>query len=45
MANKPKGWQKFDALARKLVRVPKEEADAQQEADRKERKAKRRRKK
>lgn len=35
----------FDALAKKLVAVPKEEADAQVEADRKARKAKRRRKK
>lgn len=41
---KPKGWRKFDALMRKLVRVPKDEADAQQERSRKERKAKRRKK-
>ena len=42
---KPKGWRAFDQLAKKLVAVPKEEADAQVEADRKARKAKRRRKK
>jgi hypothetical protein len=42
---KPKGWNRFDSLTRKLVQVPKEEADAQQAADRKERKAKCRKKK
>lgn len=44
-ATKPAGWRAFNALARQLVSVPKEEADAQVEADRKERKANRRRKK
>ncbi len=36
-AKKPKGWRAFDALARKLVRVPKTEAD-RAEARRKKRK-------
>lgn len=29
MAKKPKGFKEFDALARKLVKVPKQEADEQ----------------
>lgn len=28
-AKKPKGWSKFDRLARRLVKVPKEEAQKQ----------------
>lgn len=42
---KPKGWRAFDDLTKKLIRVPKEECDAQVERDRVERKAKRRKKK
>lgn len=42
---KPKGWRNFDRLTRRLVEVPKEEADAQIEQGRKRRKAKRRKKK
>lgn len=42
---KPKGWQAFDALARKVVSVPKEAVDAKVAADkkagRKKKKAKR----
>lgn len=38
---KPKGWGKFDALARKLARVPKDDVDAAIEADRKKRKRRR----
>jgi hypothetical protein len=37
---RPTGWRKFDALTRKLIQVPKEEADAQIEADKKRRKKK-----
>ena len=44
-AAKPKGWRKFDELTRALIQVPKEEVDAQVEADRKARKANRRKKK
>lgn len=44
-AKKPKGWRKFDALARKLAQVPKEELEAQVEAGRAERKGKKKRKK
>lgn len=44
-AGKPKGWKKFDDLARKLTQIPKEEIDAQIERDRKARKRKRRKKK
>jgi hypothetical protein len=44
-AKRPKGWKKFDDLARKLVQVPKEELEDQVERDRAERKAKRRKKK
>jgi hypothetical protein len=40
-AKRPTGWRKFDALTRNLIQVPKEETDAQIEAD----KAKRRKKK
>lgn len=35
---KPAGWRNFDRLARKIVRVPKEEMDAQIEEGREERK-------
>lgn len=41
---RPRGWKKFADLTRKLCEVPKEEADAQIEASRKERKRKRREK-
>ena len=37
---RPKGWRKFDQLTRKLIQVPKEETDAQIEADKKRRKKK-----
>jgi hypothetical protein len=35
--NKPKGWKAFDQLAKRLVRIPKEELD-RAEAKRKKRK-------
>lgn len=44
-AKRPRGWSNFDRLTRKLIRVPKEEADAQIEAGRQARKTKRRKKK
>lgn len=44
-SRRPKGWRKFDDLTRKLIQVPKEEADAQVEAGRNARKASRRKKK
>ena len=44
MSKKPKGWKAFDDLTRKLIQVPKAEADAQTEADRKARKRRRRKK-
>jgi len=45
MPAKPKGWDAFDALTRRLVRVPKTEVDAKVAADKKARiKAKRKKK-
>lgn len=45
MAAKPKGFEAFDALTRKLVTVPKEQVDAKVAADKAARKAKRKKKK
>lgn len=44
-SKKPEGWRKFDALAKRLAGVPKEEVDAKIAADKKKRiKAKRKKK-
>lgn len=37
---KPRGWQKFDELARKLAKVPKSEVDAAVEASKRKRRKK-----
>lgn len=44
-ARRPKGWNNFDSLTRKLIEVPKEEVDAQVERDKSARKKSRRKKK
>ena len=41
---KPEGWRKFDALAKALAAVPKEEVDAKIAADKKARLKKRKKK-
>lgn len=38
MADKPRGWGKFDALMRKVVTVPKEQVDAKIASDKAARK-------
>lgn len=45
MAKKPKGFDAFDALTRKLLTVPKEQVDAKIAADKAARKKARRKKK
>lgn len=45
MSKKPNGWTAFNALARKLAQVPKEEVDAKIAKDKKARIAKRKKKK
>lgn len=43
-SKKPEGWRAFDALAKKLTQVPKEEVDAKIAADKKARLKKRKKK-
>ena len=45
MPAKPRGWDVFDSLARKLVTIPKEQLDAKVAADKKARIKARKRKK
>lgn len=45
MPAKPKGWDAFDALARKIIKVPKDKLDAKIAADKKARIKARKRKK
>jgi len=44
MSKKPTGWKAFDALARKVAKVPKEKVDAKIAADKKQRLKKRKKK-
>lgn len=42
--SKPKGWRKFDRLAKQLAHVPKEAVDERIEADKQRRKRRRKKK-